>query len=208
MTTGLLFGQLVHHHGCLVDDYLILVVEKFDQLWDGACGKVCIILEKDTHTETLAATTLNHILYQQNKPYLQTQGFVSYLSREDYQSHSKSFFPPHSRSRLGNWSIITTGPQFHTFSQDLIFSFFSPAMCNCSNHYLDVQCSLYTDLKQQSSTRHQLLLSLSLLSLFNSQSQLFHCIAHSVVVNSTVFSCSSDDQTDGKDQGLQLSHSH
>ena len=44
--TSLLLGQLVHHHGCLVDNHLVLIVEKLDQLGDGARGQVCIILEK------------------------------------------------------------------------------------------------------------------------------------------------------------------
>ena len=118
------------------------------------------------------------------------------------------FFPPTAEAGLEIDLLSQQVPNFTLSHKISVPPPPPPAMCNCSNHYLDVQCSLYTDLKQQSSTRHQLLLSLSLLSLFNSQSQLFHCIAHSVAVNSTVFSCSSDDQTDGKDQGLQLSHSH
>lgn len=36
MARGLLLAKAMDHHGSLGDNYLILIVEKLDQLWDGS----------------------------------------------------------------------------------------------------------------------------------------------------------------------------
>ena len=46
MPAGLLLGQLVNHHGCLVHYHLILVIQELDELRDSPCCKVCVILWK------------------------------------------------------------------------------------------------------------------------------------------------------------------
>ena len=45
MPTRLLLGQLVHHHGCLTDHHLVLVVQQLGQLRNGALCEVSVILE-------------------------------------------------------------------------------------------------------------------------------------------------------------------
>ena len=44
MATGLLLGQLVHHHGGLAHDHLVLVVQQLGQLGNGALGQIGIVL--------------------------------------------------------------------------------------------------------------------------------------------------------------------
>ena len=47
VTTGLLLRKLVHHHGSLADDDLILVIQELGQLGNCACCEVSIVLVVD-----------------------------------------------------------------------------------------------------------------------------------------------------------------